>query len=282
MVALMPAFPYRLLATDLDGTLLRPDLSVSARSRAALDAARARGVLTVPVTARQPHGVLLIAQQAGFEGWALCSNGALGVHLSTGEVLFEAALPASTQLALARALLQRLPDTVFLSVRDAGRTFVAQPGYAALAQYSDHKRHPQEMPQATLDEVLSVPSLKLAARHPRLGPAELLREVLALDAAEVGSFAATLSGAPFVELMAAGVNKAWGLARLCRHLQIPAGQVLAETPSTTLRCSPGRVTASQCLTLPLSCEPPRRKSRAATPKMGWPPFWSACCARVKG
>lgn len=27
--------------------------------------------------------------------------------------------------------------------------------------------------------------------------------------------------------MAAGVNKAWGLARLCRHLQIPAGQVLA-------------------------------------------------------
>ena len=44
--------PIRLIATDLDGTLLHTDRSVSARTRAALDAARAAGILVVPVTAR--------------------------------------------------------------------------------------------------------------------------------------------------------------------------------------------------------------------------------------
>lgn len=74
----------RLIATDLDGTLLRPDLSVSARTRAALDAARAAGIHVVPVTARQPRGVRRIAEAAGFDGYALCANGAYGVHLGTG------------------------------------------------------------------------------------------------------------------------------------------------------------------------------------------------------
>ncbi|HLT62190.1 MAG TPA: HAD hydrolase family protein, partial [Microlunatus sp.] len=45
----------RLIATDLDGTLLRDDLSVAPRTRRALDAARAAGIVVVPVTARQPR-----------------------------------------------------------------------------------------------------------------------------------------------------------------------------------------------------------------------------------
>lgn len=227
MLPAMISSPLRLMATDLDGTLLRADLSVSRRNRAALEALRARGVHTVPVTARQPHGVSLIAQQAGFDGWALCGNGALGVHLTTGEVLFEAHLPVAPQNALARALLERQPETVFVSIREGGKHFVAQEGYAALAQFSDHKRHPDQMNAATLEQVLQNPSLKLAARHPRLTPAELLAEVQALQAQGLGGFAATVSGAPFVEFMAQGVSKAWGLEQLCRHLGIEAAQVIA-------------------------------------------------------
>lgn len=79
----------RLVATDLDGTLLRDDRTVSLRPRAALDAAREAGVLVVPVTARQPVGVRHLARDAGFADWAVCSNGALAVHLTTGERLFE-------------------------------------------------------------------------------------------------------------------------------------------------------------------------------------------------
>lgn len=70
----------RLIATDLDGTLLRSDLSVSERTRKALDRARAAGIHTAPVVARQSHGVRMIAQAAGFDEYALCGNGPHGVY----------------------------------------------------------------------------------------------------------------------------------------------------------------------------------------------------------
>lgn len=216
--------PIRLIATDLDGTLLRPDRSVSPRTRRALDAARAAGMLTVPVTARQPHGVRHIAQAAGFTEWALCSNGAYGIHLTTGEVLFEAHLEAAAQRALATALAERVPGVLFVSVRRGGTVFVAQTGYADIAHFEDHKRGPGEMGSHLLDEVLAEPSLKFIVRHPTLTPRELLAELRALN---LSGYAVTHSGAPFLEVLAEGVSKAWGLAQLCGKLGIAQAEVLA-------------------------------------------------------
>lgn len=216
--------PIRLIATDLDGTLLRPDRSVSPRTRRALDAARAAGMVVVPVTARQPHGVGRIAQAAGFSEWALCSNGAYGVHLTTGEVLFEAQVTAAAQRALAEALSTRVPGVLFVSVRRGGEVFVAQNGYASIAHFEDHKREPGEMGGSALDDVLAEPSLKFIVRHPALTPRELLAELRALN---LGGHAVTHSGAPFLEVLAEGVSKAWGLARLCAKLGIAQGEVLA-------------------------------------------------------
>lgn len=214
----------RLIATDLDCTLLDSDLQVSARTRAALDAARAAGIEVVPVTARQPRGLGLIAAQAGFTGWALCGNGAHGVHLGTGETLFEAHVEPFAQRAVAAALTERIGGLLFVSVRERGEVFAAQAGYAELAHFEDHKRWPHEMQALPLADVLAAPSLKLIVRHPTLGPDELLREARALDLPGV---AVTHSGAPFIEVLAAGVSKAWGLSRLCAHLGIQQGEVLA-------------------------------------------------------
>src|SRR5690348_1721158 len=146
--------PVRLVATDLDGTLLRSDLSVSARTRAALDAVRDAGIDVVPVTARQPMGVAPIAAEAGFGGWSLCANGALGFHLRTGDVLFEAHLEVEVQRRLAEALRREIPGLVFASIRQRGEVFVAEPGYAAMATFSDHKRDPQTMGAHPLADVL--------------------------------------------------------------------------------------------------------------------------------
>lgn len=216
--------PIRLIATDLDGTLLRPDLSVSPRTRRALNAARAAGIVVVPVTARQPRGVGRIAEAAGFTGWALCGNGAYGVHLTTGEVLFEAHVEAAAQQALAVALAERVPGVLFVSVRSGGEVFVAQTGYADLAHFEDHKREPGEMGRHLLDDVLAEPSLKFIVRHPTLTPRELLSELRAVD---LGGYAVTHSGAPFLEVLAEGVSKAWGLAKLCETLGIAQRDVLA-------------------------------------------------------
>ncbi|MBZ9753136.1 Cof-type HAD-IIB family hydrolase [Deinococcus sp. HMF7604] len=215
--------PIRLIATDLDGTLLTSDKTVSRRTRAALHATRAAGIPVVPVTARQPRSVRPSAAALGFT-WALCGNGAQGVHLPTGEVLFEAHVAADVQRALAGALRERLPDLLFVSVRQGGEVFVAQDGYAGLARLSDHNREPADMGTFTLDEVLAQPSLKLIVRHPTLHPDELLLQVRALG---LPGFAVTHSGAPFLEVLAEGVSKAWGLERLCAHLGIARDEVLA-------------------------------------------------------
>ncbi|GGM10011.1 HAD family hydrolase [Deinococcus aerophilus] len=216
--------PIRLIATDLDGTLLRPDHSVSPRTRRALDTARAAGIHVVPVTARQPRGIRHIAEVAGFMDYALCGNGAHGLHLGSGETLFEAHVPVAAQRALARALTERVPGVLFASVRERGEVFVAQEGYAALAQFEDHKRAPDEMGASTLEDVLTGPSLKLIVRHPALPPRALLAEMGALG---LGSYAVTHSGAPFLEVLAEGVSKAWGLDRLCKMLGVDRREVLA-------------------------------------------------------
>src|SRR5690606_6731361 len=72
--------------------------------------------------------------------------------------------------------------------------------------------------------VLAEPSLKLILRH-----SELAVDAVADRLARLGldGFEVTRSGAPFLEVMAQGVSKAWGLARLCDRLGITAEEVVA-------------------------------------------------------
>lgn len=214
----------RLIATDLDGTLLTSRSEVSRRTRAALDAARARGIHVVPVTARQPIGLRAIAGGAGFDAWALCSNGAYATHLTDGRMLFAEELPSEMIRTLAEALRASIPGLLFASVREGGEAFVAQHGYAEIADLSDHKRDPKTMGGVPLDQVLSAPSLKFVIRHPELAPAALFDTLRDLG---LSGFEATLSGAPFVEVMAEGVTKATGLARLCTHVGVDRADVVA-------------------------------------------------------
>ncbi|GAT71668.1 Cof-type HAD-IIB family hydrolase [Microbacterium hydrocarbonoxydans] len=214
----------RLIATDLDGTLLDSAAAVTPRTRRALDAARARGIHVVPVTARQPIGLRAIAAEAGFDDWALCGNGAYATNLADGRMLFAEELPADTIRTLAEALRASIPGLLFASVREGGETFVAQHGYAEIADYADHKRHPRTMGGVDLEHVLAAPSLKLVIRHPELAPSVLFDNLRDLG---LTGFEATLSGAPFVEVMAEGVTKATGLARLCEHLHVDRADVVA-------------------------------------------------------
>ncbi|WP_449409157.1 HAD family hydrolase [Microbacterium maritypicum] len=185
--------PLRLIATDLDGTLLTSEVEVSGRTRAALDAARARGVHVVPVTARQPIGLRAIAGGAGFDGWALCSNGAFATHLTDGRMVFAEELPSDTIRTLAAALRESIPDLLFASVRDGGEGFVAQHGYASIADLTDHKRDPRTMGGVDLEHVLAAPSLKLVIRHPELAPVVVFDALRALG---LTGFEATLLRRP--------------------------------------------------------------------------------------
>ncbi len=67
---------YRAIATDLDGTLLRTDRSVSARTRDAVHAAESAGLVVVIATGRPPRWIPPVVEALGERGLVVCANGA--------------------------------------------------------------------------------------------------------------------------------------------------------------------------------------------------------------
>lgn len=214
-------FCPRLVATDLDGTLLRSDRTVSPYTRHVLDRVRAAGIVVVPATARQVHGLTAIAAQAGFD-WAVTSNGALVTNLATGEVAAETMLAPEILTMVIERLLDELPSLEFVSVADRGHTFRTTPAYPALAVWEDHNRDPATMQTVTLTELVDRPALKLAVRHPELRP-----DSYASLLADVAEVEATWSGTPLLEVSAAGATKAGGVAALAAHLGLDLADTVA-------------------------------------------------------
>src|SRR6202049_5368464 len=87
--------PIRLLAADIDGTLLNPTFEISEADLAALRRAHQEGVEVILVTGRRHTFALPIAKQLGFDLWLISSNGAITRSLS-GETFHRDMLPAET------------------------------------------------------------------------------------------------------------------------------------------------------------------------------------------
>jgi Cof subfamily protein (haloacid dehalogenase superfamily) len=87
--------PIRLLAVDIDGTLLNSQFRISPVDIAALQHANELGVEVVLVTGRRHTFALPMAKQLGFDLWLISSNGAVTRSLS-GESFHRDLLPAET------------------------------------------------------------------------------------------------------------------------------------------------------------------------------------------
>ncbi len=93
----------RLLATDIDGTLLNPQFQISGGDLAALRRAHAAGIEIVLVTGRRHQFALPIAQQLGFDLWLISSNGAVTRSLA-GATFHRDLMPAQTCRRLCAAM----------------------------------------------------------------------------------------------------------------------------------------------------------------------------------
>ncbi|HSH79274.1 MAG TPA: Cof-type HAD-IIB family hydrolase [Herpetosiphonaceae bacterium] len=209
----------KLLATDLDGTLLRRDGTISDRTCRALEAARDAGMMTVLVTARPPRTVRARAHAVGIGGPAICCNGANVYDLDQDHMTGHTPLTPHVARGLVLALREAIPGVRFaveLGVRSGW-----EPGFATLRPVV------REQAAGVEDDALvlcSEPVTKLIACHSDLPADELLRiaQTLVGETAHV-----THSGAPYVEISAAGVKKAWALAALCTQLAVPPSEVVA-------------------------------------------------------
>jgi Cof subfamily protein (haloacid dehalogenase superfamily) len=101
----------RLLASDIDGTLLNPQFQISAGDMAALRRAHAAGIEIVLVTGRRHTFALPIARQLGFDLWLISSNGAITRSLG-GETFHRDLLPSEPCRRLCAAMQEFRGNTV--------------------------------------------------------------------------------------------------------------------------------------------------------------------------
>jgi len=83
---------YKLLAVDMDGTLLNSESAITERTRQAILAAMEKGVLFVPSTGRPMGGMQQISASFGFDMPMILFNGAMAVMSKSGRTLFSQGL----------------------------------------------------------------------------------------------------------------------------------------------------------------------------------------------
>jgi Cof subfamily protein (haloacid dehalogenase superfamily) len=115
----------RLLATDIDGTLLNPEFKISEGDLTALRRGHAAGIEIVLVTGRRHTFALPIARQLGFDLWLISSNGAVTRSLS-GETFHRDMMPAETCRKLCGAMREFRGNTVLTFDRETKGAIVLE------------------------------------------------------------------------------------------------------------------------------------------------------------
>ena len=208
-----------LVATDLDGTLLHTDGTVTDRTRRVLASLEERGVTVVFVTGRPIRWMQTLWHHVGDHGLAVCSNGGIVYDVPGRRVAQARTIPREVGLEVAEALRAAVPGTTFAVERT--ESFGHEPQFRSHAD-----RVPGFDPQvAPLPELFDGSVVKMLARHEELPPEDYWRRV----EETVGHAVTTTwsSVGALVEMSAAGVTKASTLALLCAELGYGAEDVVA-------------------------------------------------------
>ncbi|OMH32447.1 HAD family hydrolase [Tersicoccus sp. Bi-70] len=225
----------RLIASDLDGTIVGHDGKITARTVAAFDAARAAGVGIVFVTGRPPRWLDPLVDQIGHEGLVICSNGAILYDLGQHRVLSRTTIAADDVFEVRQRIEQAFPDARFALESIAG--FVVEPGFLDIESIELTELEPQwisdvlpRRARVAADVEEEIPDdesvVKFLAKHPTLTPDEFLAQVREL-VSDVVAVTHSSPGVALVEMAPHGINKAVTLARYAEHHDIEASEVYA-------------------------------------------------------
>lgn len=219
--------PIRMLASDLDGTLLRSDGTVSPLTRSALVEAEQAGLVIAFVTGRPPRWLHEVAAATGHTGVAVGANGAVTYDLHTESVLAEYHLTPTMLDQVTSVLRAGIPEARF--AMEYGIDFAYEPEYRHDWEIiPDADRNGRAMPVASIAELadlLGKPAVKLLVKARGLNPDTFMDQVEELVG---GLVTVTRSGhSPLVEISASGITKASGLAALAETLGIDQHEVAA-------------------------------------------------------
>lgn len=180
----------RLIATDLDGTLLHDDKTVSDRTIAALAAAERAGLEVFFVTGRPARWMGVVSDHVHGHGLAICANGAAVVDLHRGGRIVEVSpLERTAARQVVDALRSAAPGTSFAVERTGGIHYepqyppllldpaaVVAPAEKLLADDFVPPLGPEDAEPDGPDGGTGLPAfpdqpvIKLLAHHPELDP----------------------------------------------------------------------------------------------------------------
>lgn len=205
----------RLLATDLDGTLLRTDGTVSERTRAVLAQAREAGFPVVFVTGRPPRWMASVAATTGHAAVAVCGNGAVLLDVERRHVVHRHEIHEDIGVEVVRRLRDLTGEPPLFAVEQAA------PG----ALPPDGPGRTAADPLAGERLARSGDIIKILAKVE--APANHADEILAAAQAELAGLVEVThsSSQVLLECSPLGVTKATTLAEYARELGVGRAEV---------------------------------------------------------
>lgn len=209
---------FSAVVTDLDGTLLRSDASVSARTRRALLRARASGATHIVATGRPVAECRWLPASLGYRGLAVCGQGGQLYDFGSDTMLWSATVDRGNARDVVETLRAGLPDLlVGVNVSGQDGRFHCTTDFDLPAAAEWHRvSGPEELWRHQV--------AKVVLRHATLHEDELACMVAAVSGP---AFSVTHSFPRTVELLPPGIDKAVGLAHATEHLQLAADDVIA-------------------------------------------------------
>jgi Cof subfamily protein (haloacid dehalogenase superfamily) len=210
--------PVKLVASDLDGTLVRSDHTLSDRTVAVLDAVPVPLVLA---TGRPIRWLTRIYERLSRPPIAVVANGAAVYDPERDELLHSAPLSADELAHACAVLRETIPDAAFGVELDGGRRLL----HEAAHPVGEFEYRFGTKREVELAELVAQPAAKLLVRAGQRDADEFTALV---SAALSGVYEATHSSTTgLVEISAAGVTKASGLAWVAARLGVEADEVVA-------------------------------------------------------
>ncbi len=220
-----PVLPIRLIALDIDGTLIGDDLTIGPDTRSAVHRARERGVVVTLVTGRMVSSALRFAIELGIEAPLVGYQGALIREMPApgstrpGRLLVHTPLKAAAAREIVRWTREHDLDPHLNHLE----RFILRADDPRADDYSTFMGAKAEL----------VPDLSESIRHPitkvlAVGEPPLPVEMAPIARARfAGSADVTISHPRFLEFVAPGVSKGRAIRWLARRFSIPLGATLA-------------------------------------------------------
>ncbi|WP_028281412.1 Cof-type HAD-IIB family hydrolase [Arthrobacter sp. H5] len=210
----------RLVASDMDGTIVGHDGTISERTVRAFERCRQQGIEVVFVTGRPPRWLEPL-RQLEYAGKVICSNGALTYDLGAEKVLSSHLLDSSSIFEARNIIKGIFPAAAFAAETVSG--FHVEHGFAEEASL---ELLGGVRPKPLAESLNGEGVIKFLARERDITPDEFLHEV----APAIEHLVATTHSAPSVamlEMSVPGINKSVTLAQYAADLGIDASEVVA-------------------------------------------------------